>query len=319
MRPGRGRTAPASRSRIILYEHLSAGAAAGDAGLLEAGRAMRDAVAADLRQIGTVELTVAGIDVHARPGETAPAFVAREAAAHDAVWVIAPETGGVLADLQRGVAEVGASSCRWIGCDAAAIRLASSKRATLLHLAAAGIPTPLDFGSAADVVRWVVKPDDGAGAVATRVHASRESALAAADYRAQAGSVCAVEPWVEGEALSLSLLCAATGARLLSVNRQRIEIGGDGVVSFAGVDLDVMNPDDPRQLRLTRLVDLIALGIPGLRGFVGVDLVWQARSGPVVIEINPRVTSAYVGLSAALGRNLAAEIVAASFAPDGSC
>jgi len=30
----------------------------------------------------------------------------------------------------------------------------------------------------------------------------------------------------------------------------------------------------------------------------------------VVIEVNPRVTCAYVGLSASLGRNLAAELLA---------
>jgi tyramine---L-glutamate ligase len=38
--------------------------------------------------------------------------------------------------------------------------------------------------------------------------------------------------------------------------------------------------------------------------------VWHERCGPVVIEINPRVTSAYVGLSRALGRNLAADVMA---------
>ena len=49
--------------------------------------------------------------------------------------------------------------------------------------------------------------------------------------------------------------------------------------------------------------------MPGLRGFVGIDLVWHEERGPVVIEVNPRVTCAYVGLSAALGRNLAAELL----------
>jgi predicted ATP-grasp superfamily ATP-dependent carboligase len=59
------------------------------------------------------------------------------------------------------------------------------------------------------------------------------------------------------------------------------------------------------------LAQAVVLAVPGLRGFVGIDLVWHARLGPVAIEINPRLTCAYVGLSAALGRNLAAEIVTA--------
>jgi predicted ATP-grasp superfamily ATP-dependent carboligase len=53
----------------------------------------------------------------------------------------------------------------------------------------------------------------------------------------------------------------------------------------------------------------VAKGIPGLRGFVGIDVVWHSRCGPVLIEVNPRVTCAYVGLSAALGRNLASDLL----------
>jgi predicted ATP-grasp superfamily ATP-dependent carboligase len=57
----------------------------------------------------------------------------------------------------------------------------------------------------------------------------------------------------------------------------------------------------------------VARAVPGLSGFAGIDLVWHPRHGAVVIEVNPRVTCAYVGLSAALGRNLAAELLADRF------
>jgi predicted ATP-grasp superfamily ATP-dependent carboligase len=39
--------------------------------------------------------------------------------------------------------------------------------------------------------------------------------------------------------------------------------------------------------------------------------VWHATRGPVLIEVNPRVTSAYVDLSATLGCNVAAGVLAA--------
>jgi predicted ATP-grasp superfamily ATP-dependent carboligase len=58
------------------------------------------------------------------------------------------------------------------------------------------------------------------------------------------------------------------------------------------------------------LAQKVARALPGLRGFVGVDLVWHPSQGPVAIEVNPRVTSAYVGLSAHLQRSLAAEVLA---------
>jgi len=61
---------------------------------------------------------------------------------------------------------------------------------------------------------------------------------------------------------------------------------------------------------LRGLARQVAAAIPGLRGYVGIDVVWNERRGPVAIEVNPRVTCAYVGLSAALHRNLAADILA---------
>jgi predicted ATP-grasp superfamily ATP-dependent carboligase len=45
--------------------------------------------------------------------------------------------------------------------------------------------------------------------------------------------------------------------------------------------------------------------VPGLAGFVGVDLV-LADGGPVVVEINPRLTTAYLGLRRACAANVAA-------------
>ena len=50
--------------------------------------------------------------------------------------------------------------------------------------------------------------------------------------------------------------------------------------------------------------------LPGLRGYVGVDLV-LTDTGPVVIEVNPRLTTAYLGVRAVLDENVAAMALAA--------
>ena len=68
---------------------------------------------------------------------------------------------------------------------------------------------------------------------------------------------------------------------------------------------------DGRGALLAALARRVGRAMPGLRGFVGIDLVWHAQRGPVLIEVNPRVTCAYVGLSQALGRNLAADVIGA--------
>ncbi len=308
--------------RVFVYEYLSggglmAGADTSGGALMAMGRAMRDAIVADLLALKDYDVSVAAGDsqltvpepacaVTPRHGESAFDFVARQADAHQWVWVVAPETEGLLCRFQRCV-----DPARWLGCDAPSTTLASGKRSTLARLAEAGVSTPLAFEHAPEVTRWVVKPDDGAGAVDTRVHASREAALADGAQRARTGGAWVIEPWVEGEALSLSLMCSAGRSELLSINRQHLLIDAQGWLSYQGVDVNVVPPADPRAATLAAWAAGIGRSIPGLHGFVGVDLVWHARRGPVAIEINPRVTCAYVGLSRALGRNLAAEVIAA--------
>ena len=304
--------------RVFVYEHLSGGVAddASDE-LLAAGREMRDAVVHDLLRTDDCAVSVAAgpraPEVPAgalarRPpsGLCAAAFVAQQARLHERVWVIAPETGGVLAQLQRVV-----DAERWLGCEAAAIALTSSKQATLARAAEHGVTTPLAFAASPTTRRWVVKPDDGAGALATRVHNTHTAARDDVATRRQRGETAVLEAWVAGEPLSLSLLCSADGTELLSVNRQQLAIDALGVVSFTGVQIAALPRDDARTDDLQAWARTLARAIPGLRGYVGVDLVWHPQRGPVLIEINPRVTMAYVGLSAALNRNLAAAVLAA--------
>ena len=281
------------------------------------GQSMRDAITADLLALEDCQVTVAtcararpvpqaATAVQPRDFEMAFAFVARHADAHDAVWLVAPETDGLLAQFQRRI-----DPARWLGCDAASIALASSKRSTLIRLADAAITTPLAFEQAPDITRWVVKPDDGAGAMDTRLHRSRDAA--ANDAARRLGSAVVIEPWVEGTPMSLSMICSDAGCALLSINRQRLEIDANGRLSFCGVEVNALplSPADAQAAALHELARRVSQAIPGLRGFVGIDLVWHAQRGPVLIEVNPRVTCAYVGLSQALGRNLAAEVIAA--------
>ena len=302
--------------RIFVFEYLTAGGLAREdattaAILLPMGVAMRDAMVQDLLQAGGLQVSVAcdalappptaGAQTCRPPANMPPSeWLAYQAARHDAVWVVAPETGGLLAQLQQAV-----PAWQWLGCDATAIALAGRKRATLARLAAFEVTTPLAFSATA--TRWVVKPDDGAGAVATKRHDSL-SAAQAAQCQAAVGRLT-LEPWVEGEALSLSLLCTRDSTELLSINRQHIRMGVQGEVAYDGVSIGAVPLEDNRARPLALLAARVGRAIPGLRGFVGIDLVWHATLGPVVIEVNPRVTCAYVGLSARLGRNLAAEML----------
>lgn len=305
--------------RVFVYEYLSGGGRLDDdpqaaAELMPMGVAMRDAMVLDMLCAPDCAVTVATCDAagtnppgascaSARPGETPTDFVARQARQHDAVWLVAPETGGLLRRLAAAV-----EPARWLGCTPAAIAVASSKRATVEQLHAQGVATPLAWRDDPSVRRWVVKPDDGTGAIDSRVHL--EHGAAARDLASRPAGSAWLEPWVEGEALSVSMLCRDGGADLLSVNRQHIVVDGAGALHFRGVDVNVIPADDTRRPALAALAAQVAQALPGLHGFVGLDVVWHTQRGPVLIEINPRVTSAYVGLSASLGRNIAAELLA---------
>lgn len=339
---------------VLVLEFLSAGGLRGDpaeAELMPLGRSMRDAMMHDLLALPSTLVRSVGVAVcaaaplpappagfvqdrrvralQAVAGEDLLAFLAAQAHGHDAVWVVAPETGGLLSACEAAVRRA-AGPQAWLGSSAPALMVAASKTRTLDALAREGVATPLDADWAQVARRWVVKPDDGAGAVATQVLADRAAAKAVAQQRRSAGEAVTLQPWVEGEALSVSLLCgqrpdeAAPRAELLSLNRQHIAIDGSGVpadasagasagvgsLRFEGVESICSDGSDPRWPRLQALADAVQRAMPGLFGFVGIDLVWHPQAGPVAIEVNARVSCAYIGLGQRLGRSLAAEILA---------
>ena len=108
------------------------------------------------------------------------------------------------------------------------------------------------------------------------------------------------QPFVHGEPLSLSVLCCERGARVLTCNRQHVRVSGDRF-EFSGVSVNALADVNGQYARLARAV---VRALPGLWGYVGIDLV-AAPDGLAVVEVNPRLTTSYAGLRAALGINAA--------------
>lgn len=236
------------------------------------------------------------------PGEDPFVLYARGARAGDAAWPIAPETDGALERLARDTLALGKIL---LGSRPDAVRLSASKRATALALRAAGVPAVPTFGGSDRLPPlpgpWVVKPDDGAGCDGMVLVPDWR---AAADHLASDHGRVVAQPWIDGCALSLSLLCREGRARLLCCNRQHVRIV-DGRPALDAITVNVV-PD--REGHLAEVARSIAAAIPGLWGYIGVDLV-LTESGPVVLEINPRLTTSYCGLRQALGINAAAMVL----------
>ena len=296
--------------KILAYEHITGGAMPGDAkmsALAPEGEAMLRALVDDLTAIPGVEVAVMrdarlGADLPAtlhpvgNASEFWPAFrhAMRDA---DAVWPIAPEQGGMLL---RITDEILLAQRVLLGCRPDAVKTATSKRATANVLARTGIatiPTYFDERSVPpEIGEIVVKPDDGAGCQETLLFRSRSQLQAWLQTNGRAGLV--FQPYLDGDARSLSLLCCDGRARLLACNRQKIRIAG-GAFEFSGVSVGAVADSDGRY---ATLAGAVARALPGLWGYCGVDFI-EADTGPVVIEVNPRLTTSYAGLRQAIGIN----------------
>jgi predicted ATP-grasp superfamily ATP-dependent carboligase len=273
---------------VFVYEHLCAlGASDGNRlslapSLLVEGRAMRDAIVEDLRSVPADVLTLDDDNEAEFRGLSALA---------DFSLVIAPETDGILEERCRWVEEEGG---RLLGPTSDAVRLTGDKLTLASHLAKAGIPTPRTWqlgDQPTSHFPLVIKPRDGAGSQTTYLVRDRSELPRPSDESPQALEMIAQE-FVAGTPASVAFLIGPLDCIGLVPCAQHLS--DDGCFRYLGGHA-------PLAKELADRATLLALGavsaVPGLFGYVGVDLVLAADPrGDCVIEINPRLTTSYVGL-----------------------
>ena len=305
--------------RIFLFEFITGGGwflvdnvepPAGS--LLNEGRAMAKALAEDFTGVGDVQLTSlidARLNDRSRPAAECSAienaadlkerFIGAAAAA-DFTLVIAPEFDNHLANLSELVIEVGG---RLLSSSPAFVRLASDKQATadLLRKHSISAPQgmllepntllPPDFPLPA-----VTKPNDGAGSMSVRLvqHAS--------DFKPCSNRL-RLESFHKGHPVSIAAICGPNGFTLLPPCQQHLS--DDGCFTYHGGMCPV---EEQLAVRAKRLAQAALDALPATSGYVGIDMVLGDNSvgdGDVVIEVNPRLTTSYVGLRKAMRQNLA--------------
>jgi predicted ATP-grasp superfamily ATP-dependent carboligase len=315
--------------QVFLYEFVTGGGwySYGNepcpGSLLREGRAIIEALAADFTAIDDVHVSILQ-DLHATPLAVLNAEVVsvetrfQELAAFkrfaaDADWtlVIAPEISGFLAQRAAIVEKLGG---RLLGPSLEIIRLTSDKHALAESLAQQGIKTPMgieiergaplpeDFPFPA-----VLKPRDGAGSWGVQM-------LERAEDAAQVAEPSRLEVYCAGKAVSVSFLCGPDGNIPLVPCEQRLS--DDGRLSYLGGSLPLTDDLAGRAIAIaSRAVETLG----PTHGYLGVDLVLgDSPSGDddVVIEINPRMTTSYVGLRAATEANLAEAMLHVASARD---
>ncbi|MCL4205592.1 MAG: ATP-grasp domain-containing protein [Pirellulaceae bacterium] len=315
--------------RVFLYEYLTGGGTlsgclggAPSGSLLAEGTAMVRALAADFAVLPNLQVDL--LRDARLPGELFAGLPARAvhdaaseraafcelAAEADATILIAPESDGIL--LERcSWAEL--SDARLLGPASAFVEIATDKQATAEVLHAAGIPVPeacsLSVGNSlpADFAYpAVLKPRDGVGSMDTRY---------VADFRAASrlGTVSRamrLERFHAGIPASVSVLCGP--GRRIALPACRQTISDDGRFRYLGGMLPVTAELNARAQALA----LRALeSLPTASGYVGIDLILgldPRGSEDVVLEVNPRVTTSYVGLRALCQGNLAETMLVAA-------
>jgi predicted ATP-grasp superfamily ATP-dependent carboligase len=298
--------------KVFAYEHITGGGMTEQAltsSIAHEGEMMSRALLNDLSAVPDVELVtlrdarLPSLDLPASILTVSNTLELEELFADcveecDAVWIVAPESGGVLENLSRKVV---AGHRILLGSRPDAIHIAGSKLQTTRLLLLNGVPAAKTYYPNETLPEqaqaWVVKPDDGAGCTDTRIFHDREQALAWI-YAQVSASRYVMQPFVAGEACSLSLLCREGTSRLLSCNRQRVVVR-DNQFYFLG---SVVNSIPDQHGQLAGLAQQVAAAIPGLWGYVGIDIILTA-DGPVVLEVNPRLTTSYAGLHASINYN----------------
>jgi tyramine---L-glutamate ligase len=269
----------------------------------------------------------------------------------DAVWLVAPETDRCLEHLaarveRKGIALLGSGSAaiRHASDKAALPRLLA--RVGVPHPETRVVDPSrenwkVDVKIAARELGYpiVVKPARGAGCEGVSLARDARALRQAVARARQAGGSerLVVQRYVHGVAASVSLVADGRRAVALTTNAQSMRsiagksmrsiagksmrsIAGKPTRSIAGTSTSSSRPfaygggatplDHPLARQAAEAAVRACEAIPGLRGYIGVDLVLTS-SEAVVIEVNPRLTTAYLGVRAALEENVAAMAIAA--------
>jgi predicted ATP-grasp superfamily ATP-dependent carboligase len=221
----------------------------------------------------------------------------------DVCWLIAPETEGCLEKYAKLFMKSGSF---FIGSTPEAIKLATSKYLTNKVLVDNKINVVKTMWLKGEFPEsktgWIVKPNDGVGAENSFLVTDKNK-LSELQKNEIADNLI-VQPYLHGQHMSMSLLVFNNDVQLLACNQQHIDINENGIsLKAIGVNECLSFKDD-----MLEIAKKIISAIPGLAGYIGVDLI-EVNRVLYVLEVNPRFTTAYAGISESTGFNVTDKIL----------
>lgn len=304
--------------KIVVYEHFTSGALqdqALPAELANEGDGMLRAMVNDMLANSLFQpIVLRDTRLAALPG--AHNLLIANKTQYQQVWqqclrnetlflLIAPETDGILQYLAEAVLDAGKTL---LGSSPEVIAICSDKLNCSQFLQQHGLPT-VETQRAEDWLNQplfigpiVCKPSDGAGCVDTFYFADENLTTAYLQIlSAEKRGRQIVQPFIAAQAMSLSLFIDRN-VQILSLNQQLIDV--DQQFSYQGAKIALPYPDTFRQTQAQLLVDQLRQLMPGLSGFIGIDILLNQHQ-VWIVDINPRLTSSFnqlpqIGLSPAV-------------------
>ena len=222
----------------------------------------------------------------------------------DAYIPLAPERDKLLEQLCFKAEQ---TDCILLNTSAQTVNETANKQYTLKRLAFHRIPClsccPIDeciFPRSEDVV---IKPNYGVACEHTFLIRAGDTPTPAQRQHAQ---IC--QPYLRGTNASLSVIYARDSKPcILGVNRQETTIDDNGYFQLDACHVNVLAH---LELDFEGLAAAVQECFAGLLGYVGIDFIIHDGI-PYILEINPRLTTSFVGLARTTGINPCAMLLAA--------
>lgn len=305
--------------RLLVFEYITGGGLVDSVlpvSLLQEGTLMCNALLNDLRVINDLELVVLQDErlanteriistniryIQIARGDDIHAILTARQDDYDSVWLIAPETGGILAHWCQLFSAQG----KFLYTSGEqAVSICQDKQATTRVLQQAGITcvpsVAFDSSKEYQPGSWVVKVNDSVGC--EQVYLMHN----AADFERIVAYLVSdkqylIQPYIVGKVLSLSAFFYQGEACFICCNQQHIRIEQQQFVLAACT----VNIAHNNTAKYQSLCAAIAAAMPQLYGYVGIDFIATACGENLILEINPRLTTSYTGIKQALGVNIA--------------
>jgi hypothetical protein len=320
--------------KLFVYEHTAGGGYADQSipsSALSEGYGMLRTLISDLKAAGhivttSLDLRIMKFNPPLLAEEIVPVSSSRKlkkilekfSQCVDAVYIIAPESNGVL---RRLVGVVEAAGGLTLNCSPDSVGIASNKVMFHESLRKLGLPAAetiaVDIREGVKLIEHaaselgfplVFKPTDGVGCSGLSVVTGKDQIPMAIDKvrKESLSEYIVAQRLIKGTPASVSLISTSEDTLPLTLNRQRVTLASPRSNScYHGGTVPFNHPLKDAALSAARKV---VESIRGLRGYVGVDMV-LTHDGPIIMEVNPRLTTSYVGLRNVVNFNPAEAII----------